>query len=61
MPATVTQLFPVSSETRQVFRTSFDKKAYLLPHTLHQHPLFTLPALKKLADKLAAYKKPKGI
>jgi len=41
MPATVTQLFPVSSETREVFRTSFDKKAYLLPHTLHQHPLFT--------------------
>jgi len=60
MPATVTQLFPVSSETREVFRASFDKKAYLLPHTLHEHPLFTLPALKKLADKLAAYKQPKG-
>jgi len=43
MPATVTQLFPVSSETREVFRASFDKKAYLLPHTLHEHPFSPYP------------------
>jgi len=60
MPAAVTHLFENSAEERETFRAKFDKDAFLLNHTIHEHPLFTLPALKKLADKLAAYKKPKG-
>ena len=60
MLATATQLFANNAEVRETFRKNFDKEAYLFRHSVHEHPLFTLPALKKLADKLAAYAKPKG-
>lgn len=52
--------FSYDASTCDTFADRFNRKPFLFYHLLHTHRLLGIPAIKKLAEKLATEKSPRG-
>jgi hypothetical protein len=60
MQATSSIGFSSDRASTQLFAAHFDQQPFLFKHALHEHELFSMPALKNLALRMAASPSPQG-